>query len=215
VTLSLPGAYKLTGNLVVPANLTGVEMQAAGITLDLNGFNISGPIVCTRNEVTFVVSCPPAAVTTRGVISGVGGSTVRNGSVRGFSYGVTLLSGDHLEHMLVEHNGVAGVSSLILHGGRSMVTHVRSQFNGSVGFDLAQVLVQGCTADSNGLDGFSGSNLVVLDSVGVNNLRFGFRGTGIGAAALIMGRSVTQSNQTANVIGVWSLGGNLNGTTVF
>jgi hypothetical protein len=215
ITLSLPGAYKLTSNLVVPANLSAVDMQAPGITLDLNGFNIGGPIVCTRNLATFVVSCTPSNVTTRGVISQAGGNTVRNGNVRGFSYGVNLISGDHLENMLVEHNGIAGVSSIIQHGGRSLIRQVRSQLNGDAGFDLANVMAQSCTAEGNGLDGFTGKDLIVLDSVSVNNRRFGFNAIGVGAAALIMGRSVAQSNQTANVSGVLSLGGNLNGTTVF
>ena len=64
VTLGVAGAYKLTGNLVGPANLSGVEIPAAGVTLDLNGFNISGPIVCARNAATAVVTCTPSNVVT-------------------------------------------------------------------------------------------------------------------------------------------------------
>ena len=45
VTISQPGSYRLAGNLTVPdANTTAIEVTATGqVTVDLNGFVISGP----------------------------------------------------------------------------------------------------------------------------------------------------------------------------
>src|SRR2546421_5801594 len=48
VTISVSGSYRLSGNLVVPdANTTAVEITAADVTIDLNGFSVIGPTVCT------------------------------------------------------------------------------------------------------------------------------------------------------------------------
>src|SRR4051794_34078108 len=44
VTISQPGSYKLTSNLTVASPTSnGIVIQADNVTLDLNGFSISGP----------------------------------------------------------------------------------------------------------------------------------------------------------------------------
>jgi hypothetical protein len=43
VTLTLPGSYRLSGNLTVPVQVDGIVIQSSEITLDLNGFRISAP----------------------------------------------------------------------------------------------------------------------------------------------------------------------------
>ena len=43
VILSLPGSYRLSGNLTVPISATGIQIAADGVSLDLNGFSITGP----------------------------------------------------------------------------------------------------------------------------------------------------------------------------
>ena len=46
LTISVRGAYKLTGNLTVPnADTTAIQITADNVTLDLNGFGIYGPAV--------------------------------------------------------------------------------------------------------------------------------------------------------------------------
>jgi hypothetical protein len=42
VTISQPGSYRLSSNLVVPADSNGIELTVDGVTLDLNGFAIIG-----------------------------------------------------------------------------------------------------------------------------------------------------------------------------
>jgi hypothetical protein len=42
VTISRSGKYKLTGNLVVPAGTDGFEVTADNVTIDFNGFRITG-----------------------------------------------------------------------------------------------------------------------------------------------------------------------------
>ena len=55
VTISQSGSYRLTSELVVPANTVGIELNPAGshsdphynMDLDLNGFGVRGPGTCT------------------------------------------------------------------------------------------------------------------------------------------------------------------------
>ena len=42
VLIDSAGSYRLTGNLVAPTDTTGIIVSAADVTLDLNGFSISG-----------------------------------------------------------------------------------------------------------------------------------------------------------------------------
>src|SRR5262245_22491973 len=43
-TLSRSGRYKLSGNLRVPAGMTGIGVTANDVTIDLNGFTISSDL---------------------------------------------------------------------------------------------------------------------------------------------------------------------------
>lgn len=62
------GSYKLSGNLVVPAGLDGIDITADGVTLDLNGFTMIGL----------------SGVHGWGVSSFNSNVTVQNGHIKGF-----------------------------------------------------------------------------------------------------------------------------------
>ena len=40
--ISQPGSYKLSGNLAVPNGVSGISITANNVTLDLNGFSMTG-----------------------------------------------------------------------------------------------------------------------------------------------------------------------------
>jgi hypothetical protein len=210
VTLSVPGSYKLTGNLIVPAGLSGVEITASGVTLDLNGFNVSGPVTCTRDQATSAVTCISTFPTAIGVQLKAPGNTVRNGGVRGFYQGVHVLGGDQLDGLLIEHNYYNGVSASNHEGARTLIRNVRSQFNGFDGIGLPDALVTGSTAGGNGRHGFRLSRGVLLDSVAFAN-----KGIGITGNNIAVGRSVAQGNKGGNIVSATSLGGNLNDAELF
>jgi len=92
VTISQAGSYRLTGNLTVPdVNTTAILITAENVTLDLNGFTISGPNVCTFDG----TACQQANGV--GVQAGVFGTPgprgvrVSDGTVRGMgSHGIFL-----------------------------------------------------------------------------------------------------------------------------
>ena len=210
VTLSVPGSYKLTGNLTVPAGQSGINITVNGVTLDLNGFNIVGPNTCTRDYASFVVSCTEANTNNRGVQSfSVSGNTIRNGRVSGFSIGIQAGAGNVMEDLVVEHN-YTGVTSTLYGGARALIRNVRSQHNALAGFELRNTLVQGSTAGENGGAGFTGFTTVILDSVSTSNL-----GSGIKGDSLVVGRSVVQDNKGGNILQSISLGGNLNGNVPY
>lgn len=208
VMLSAPGSYKLTGNLVVPAGLSGIVVTASGVTLDLNGFNISGPVVCTRNEASFAVVCTAPTATTWGVELQGGGNTVRNGSVRGFYAGVRYFGADQIENVLTEHNAAYGVLSATSNGARTLIRGVRAQFNGGDGFNMSSALIQNSTSSANGGSGFRAGRSVIHDSVAVNNKQAGFSGNN-----MVVGRTMAEANSAGDYVDIISAGGNVAGTS--
>jgi hypothetical protein len=100
--INQPGSYKLSGNLVVPADVDGIDILTDNVTVDLNGFTVSGPVTCAGSGAS--ISCLPlnVAVGINGFI-GIFGSqhrvnnvTVRNGNVVGFYIGVDVHGIDEL-----------------------------------------------------------------------------------------------------------------------
>ncbi|HEX3878642.1 MAG TPA: hypothetical protein VHW24_16755 [Bryobacteraceae bacterium] len=86
MTISQAGSYRLSGNLTAPdINTTAIVITADGVTLDLNGFSISGPVVCTE----FPPSCPASGsgigvqASSLNGLPGPRGVRIFNGSVRG------------------------------------------------------------------------------------------------------------------------------------
>jgi hypothetical protein len=72
----------------VPAGVNGIEIAAPHVTLDLIGFSIVSPSVCT-GDVAWGIACQQG-VATYGVRSNEQATVVRNGSVQGFNTGVSI-----------------------------------------------------------------------------------------------------------------------------
>ena len=187
ITISKPGSYILVTNLTLPnANTTAILVQADNVTIDLNGFSILGPTVCSGKPVT---SCTPTG-------SGIGidaptadNTTVLNGTVQGMgSNGIRIFQGmnGRVDRVTARSNGHTGIEA-------SMVLNSFAISNGSSGINEgAGAGYQTCTnciaignavvglecdvvANSigsyNGLDGIS--SLTVLNSVAYGNTRDG------------------------------------------
>ena len=131
VTISLTGSYRLSGNLTVPnANTTGIMITADNVTIDLNGFSIIGPVVCTFSP----FSCSPAR-TSGSTAHGVDGEflnniSVVNGTVRGMGFSGIVLGGI----------GTSGGS----------VEKVHAMSNANTGIQCWGCTVRGNTANGNG-----------------------------------------------------------------
>jgi hypothetical protein len=153
VTISQPGSYRLSSNLTVPdMNTTAVVITADGVTLDLNGFSIMGPVVCTE----FPLSCPAAgsgigvqAPSGAGGAAAPRGTKILNGSVRGMgSHGIFLQG----EGTIVDKVNVASnAGNGIFVGGE--VTNCTATENGMLG--IFGLIVRGSIAFSNVGDGIT------------------------------------------------------------
>lgn len=111
VTLTAPGSYVLTSNLEVVAQATtAIQIQAPGIDLDLNGFDVRGPVTCS--DTGSGVTCAPSPTTGAGVHAGGNPRvTVRDGVVHGFNNGLFLSSEVIVEDLIVYDvagNGIFG-----------------------------------------------------------------------------------------------------------
>ena len=167
--IAQPGSYVLTGDLrVANANTTAIQITADDVTLDLNGFSISGVTECSST--TTVTTCSPTG-------SGIGidiSSTatnvaVRNGTVRGMgSLGISSSpSGTRIEELQVVSNGSSGLSL----GPDATITGCKASRNQSIGLEAndGSLFARNATAD-NGFFGFSVFDYSVLSgNTGTNN----------------------------------------------
>ncbi len=140
--IAQPGSYYLSSNLTV-TNMSGIVIRSPGVTLDLNGFCISG------NSGAGIAVGPLAL-----------GAVIRNGSVSGFWVGVNGLyvDGDndssyHSHGVRVENMVVAGASA---NGSGSQGAGIQ------LGYDSCIV---NCLAVSNQNCGVSAQDRAVLINV--------------------------------------------------
>jgi len=154
------GSYKLTSNLNVPAGADGIDVLAPDVTLDLNGFSIVGPVVCTG----FDPATCPAATSGIGINggneqggSGPAGIKVFNGAVRGM-----------------------GSHGIFLSGDGSLVQKVSAQSNAGVGIVVAGSVLDS-SAIANGQEGILA--IIVRDSEAANNVHDGIILDGRGGVA--------------------------------
>jgi hypothetical protein len=122
IVISQPGSYRLAANLAVPLGSVGIHVQAAGVTLDLNGFSITGQANCTGPYTAMVCSHGGNGYT--GVLAG-NGVTLRNGRVSGFTMAVQLGDDGIAEELMLEANSMYG----LVMGHRGTARHVTAKYN--------------------------------------------------------------------------------------
>jgi hypothetical protein len=161
VTITASGSYRLTSNLVVPAaTTTAISAGATDVTIDLGGFSIRGPNVCSGGEP--VTSCSAAgsgagiAIAERAQIFG--------GSITGMGTGIATAHDARLRDLVVSHSVGTGIDT-----GRGTVVHATSIVdNGGIGVRAntggGDVEVSGCTIRGNGAQG-----IVVSDGLAIGN----------------------------------------------
>ena len=218
VTLNLPGSYKLVGNLVVPAGFKGIVITADGVTLDLNGFTVSGPITC---DVSKVPECTGSNTGTHGIEIVGARTVVRNGSVRGFDGDGVHLSAmlDVVDNLVIDSNSGSGI-------------HVEPAAVGLFGYSATRISHTMVTQNRmNGITVSQGFAVNVVDSVASRNGRCGivlvagslsdvtliYNGTfGLSAgSAVLMSRSRFQFNKQGTISGpAHSGGGNVDDSGV-
>lgn len=175
VSITQPGSYRLTSNLDLSdqdPRLDGIAVRSHGVTIDLAGFQISGPASCSGSGAT--LSCAPRDASGGwGVLfwAKADGSAVKNGTVRGMvNSGIgSEAIGTRVEHITAVRNAIDGIG---VHEGALIVNCVAIE-NGSDGIDTdAGSVVDGVTAMGNGKDG------IEVDGPGAVVTRSNARGNG-------------------------------------
>lgn len=184
VTISVPGSYRLTGNLTVPdANTTAIHISSGNVSLDLNGFTIAGPNTCNWTA-PLAVACLANGSGT-GVFSN-SKADVRNGVIRGFGSEGVVTFGGKLTDLLVSENGGTGVRALT---NAAIVNRVISEQNGGAGFNLDGGILTESAANRNGNGGFVLNDVRVTGVVAKQNA-----GQGINLGSGIIANSISSFN---------------------
>lgn len=224
VTLDRQGSYRLTGNLDVsgqpsPQNVTAIDITSSFVTLDLNGFTIVGPTVCSGSPVT---SCSPTG-TGDGINSRLANFVrIGNGIVRGFGDAGIDAGMATIERVQAFGNAARGIA---VHWG-GLVTESVAGMNGTYGISGSGLLAQSSRAVDNGLLGFYAYPGEVRDCEAVHNGMYGiavYDGLVVGSTsrgnlnyaivASNSGYTLNNASGVATITGGTSLGKNLcNGT---
>jgi hypothetical protein len=192
VIISQPGSYRLSGNLTVSdANTTAIKITADHVTLDLNGFSIAGPAVCTSSPAV----CPPSGegigiqADNGPAETGPQGVRILNGTVRGMgATGIFMTGpGSYVEKIAANSNAGGGFlvagsviqSSAVRNGsfGIFAIT-VRDSLatdnhGDGIQLDASGGVAIGDIASFNGRNGISAPNGTVIGSTMVRNVSFG------------------------------------------
>lgn len=201
VTLSIPGRYVLTGDLIVSSPGThAVEIVADGVTLDLNDFSIRGPVSCTPGSPP---QCSPSGVGV-GVLGTVAYTVVRNGSVRGMANDcIRLGASARILGVVVAECGDDGIEAGLF----ATVRDVQSQLAVDDGITVGgSSRVLDCQAFSNGDYGIATSSHAI-----VSRSQVAGNGNGILVTNGLVRESTIVGNSGSGVLvdGAASIVGNL------
>jgi hypothetical protein len=178
-TIVARGSYYLTGNLssLGPA----IEILDSHVTLDLNGFELSGQAVPTNGG----IRVSPFA---RNV-------TIRNGTIRNWILGRGIEAGGASEIVVEDVRATGHGEAGIEVGSNSVVRRCAAFANGNVGINVgANSRVEHCTASDNVFGGTprggirTATGCLVADCIAGNNASYGIR---VGAGSTVQGCAAT------------------------
>jgi len=188
--ITQPGSYRLSGNLMVTGTTDGIDITVGGVTLDLNGFKITGPVTCSGQGSTLSCSSSTAngvsgpAVDATGSCISSAGTTVRNGTIEGFGDGVVLLCGGLVEEVQASGNDAIGIRA-----NDAVVRRNIASYNRLDGIRSGDSTVIENVADENHDNG-----LVILGGLFGSN---SFESNGAGAVQTL-GGEISQNNNNCS-----------------
>lgn len=205
-------SYRLTSDLVVSSeNGDGIRVDADDISIDLAGFEISGPV----ERGGFPLTCTPAEGSASGIKRTLGvekGTSVRNGSIRGMgAFGSNLGMQAEVIDVRVRSNGGSGVmkakgarvSGIVAHqnGGAGIAPGPGSTISGNSAHQKGGNGIQassGCTVSGNTVRGNAGFGLKLGSQSGFreNVVSANLAGMVDGATALNLGDNACDGTST-------------------
>ncbi len=177
------GSYVLTASLTLAATDTyGITISADEVTLDLNGYSLTGP-------------GKAVATTAHGIISGGSGNiAVFNGTVRDFRGAGIYLGGNNSQVWQIRAYNNGGDGIFIGSNGTIFDNTVRS--NGEDGIQTGfGTVIRNNSARDNGNDGIHAGD----GSVVIGNACYANTGDGIEASACLVAENACTSNTAANL----------------
>jgi hypothetical protein len=193
VTIREAGSYVLTGNLSVTSSEQAISVLSnpPQVEIDLNGFQIDGPVSCTGSGAS--LSCAPAGGA-RG-ISGGDRVRVKNGGVSGFAGGgIALGAGAQLEGVIAVENGGRGIEV----SASSTVSRCIAVLNGGDGIAIGAASVLGhsiaAANKGRGIIGLAAAAVVASSAVSLN----GSDGIATSLSSLVQGNSA-YANELAGI----------------
>ena len=178
-----PGSYMLTANLSSSGNC--LEVGAANVTIDLNGFQIEKT---AGGGLTAGIKFLNSLLDTQGI-------TVRNGTIKGFSFGINLSGGRSclVENISARDNTSAGIR---VDSGCTVRNNIAVDNLGSGIVASEANIISGNTAYSNDLDGIDvGSDNLISNNNASLNARDGISTNGFGFQNLISGNTTSGNGQ--------------------
>jgi hypothetical protein len=203
VQIGAPGSYRLTSNLFAPDQSTSlVSITASGVTLDLNGFRMSG--TNAFNGPGSACSAPGSGMAVTSSTT-ANGTAVANGTVMGMgSHGVFLQGANSSVDRLISDSNCGigiriGAAALVSNSivwrnasdginvaQNSRVSHSIAALNGASGItyngiSTSPLTAHGCVSFRNGVDGiFGGTRSRVSGSLTFSNADDGIAALGSG-----------------------------------
>ena len=215
-TISQPGSYYLTGNIVV-ASGNGINITASNVTLDLNGFALISKTAspASGNAIDIAANLRSIEIKngriTGGTVRTFTGPKPWNATFAGpgWQNGIqdvdaSPAAGVLLSHLTVEQCGSSGID---LEGGLSVLFHIIALNNGGAGISAYQGSVTNATASGNGSDGIYADFCSVTNATAFSNGTYGIHA--------ILG-SVTNATVNSNgSVGISASEGSVTNATVY
>lgn len=173
ITLSLSGSYKFAGNLSPGPNLIGIVVTAPDVTIDLNGFELSGGPAGGANNAR------------HGIVGQGDRLTVKNGTIGAFRYsGIYAVS---REYLIVENMRIINGGYGIYNAGGARFARIQNSTiasNTNVGITCGRSChIEGNVVSGNGSYGVNIETGTVLGNTIIENGYFGI--TAVAASAKV------------------------------
>lgn len=156
-TINQPGSYYLTTNITGTGSAPGVTIATNDVTLDLNGFVVTGPAVVY------------AGVFVSGSFTNV---TVRNGAIKGWIEGVRVI-GQAAQNIVLEHLNISDSSGYGIDCNGATVTACSITGTANTGIYAANSRIQNCAVNRSRAHGVELRSSDLIDSRVASSARSG------------------------------------------
>ena len=182
VVIDEPGSYVLTQNLEVSeTDVTAITIESSHVSLDLNGFTLSGPGSGTGRGVAVAQLTNNVAVK-NGTIRNWGYQAIFSRNSPNGTFTDLFLSDNGSDGILVGPGslihrvravGNSGHGVFLMEGNGCVVSHVIAQENTLSGIHVKRSIVKNCLATGNGAHGIHNPTGTIKNSVANGNGEYG------------------------------------------